>query len=412
MKRRFFSFSAAAAFALLLTGCSLLNSNEQQSAVKDSKTHYAADAVKPFVDSGELPGAISILCKGDLQETACLGWADLDKKLPIATDQIFMQASQTKGFCGVTIAMLVEEGKISLDDPVSKYLPEFKELKVAGKDKDGKKTLTPAKNVLTIRMVMNHTGGFPFEIPTKRKKGWPSISLRETAKEAASLPLQFEPGTKVLYSNTGIDIGAAVIEAVTGKTWDVFLQERVLDPLGMKDTSFRPTDEQLSRRISMYLINPGQKPKLVKSRSCMPAPHNGPGVHPSAGAGLWTTAADQVKFYRMLMNLGVGDNGVRLLKEETVKNLLGTSSRPPKMGQYSLGLVVNSKKGTISHGGAWKTKCTVIWKKKELSLWVVQLAGKYGTVFPWDKPWNKAVGKFFNSKFDDSETQAYTGRLK
>ena len=412
MKRRFFSFSAAAAFALLLTGCSLLNSNEQQSAVKDSKTHYAADAVKPFVDSGELPGAISILCKGDLQETACLGWADLDKKLPIATDQIFMQASQTKGFCGVTIAMLVEEGKISLDDPVSKYLPEFKELKVAGKDKDGKKTLTPAKNVLTIRMVMNHTGGFPFEIPTKRKKGWPSISLRETAKEAASLPLQFEPGTKVLYSNTGIDIGAAVIEAVTGKTWDVFLQERVLDPLGMKDTSFRPTDEQLSRRISMYLINPGQKPKLVKSRSCMPAPHNGPGVHPSAGAGLWTTAADQVKFYRMLMNLGVGDNGVRLLKEETVKNLLGTSSRPPKMGQYSLGLVVNSKKGTISHGGAWKTKCTVNWKKKELSLWVVQLAGKYGTVFPWDKPWNKAVGKFFNSKFDDSETQAYTGRMK
>ena len=176
--------------------------------LKQSKTKFAADALKPYVDSGSLPGAISIFCKGKVQETACVGWADVDRKIPMSLDRTYMQCSQTKGFCGVTIAILVEEGKISLDDPVAKYLPEFKNLKVAVKDKQGKTSLVPAKNILTVRMVMNHTGGFPFEIPTKSKKGWPGLSLRATAKEAAANPIMFEPGTAVRYSNTGIDIGA------------------------------------------------------------------------------------------------------------------------------------------------------------------------------------------------------------
>ena len=96
--------------------------------VKDSGTKFAAKFIQPLIDSGELPGAISILYKDGIQETACLGYADMEKKIPIAMDQAYMQCSQTKGFCGVTIAILVEEGKISLDDPVHKYLPEFKEL--------------------------------------------------------------------------------------------------------------------------------------------------------------------------------------------------------------------------------------------------------------------------------------------
>ena len=407
MKRKMILYPAAV-FAILLAGCATLTGKEQ-TVFKDSKTHYAADALKPFVDSGALPGAISILCKGNVRETACVGWADVEKKIPIATNQLFMQASQTKGFCGVTIAMLVEEGKISLDDPVSKYLPEFKELKIAGKDKDGKKTLTPAKNVLTIRMVMNHMGGFPFEIPSKRKKGWPGVSLRDTAREAASLPIMFEPGTKVQYSNTGIDIGAAVVEVVVGKTWDVYRKERVLDPLGMKDTTFNPTDEQLSRTITMYSVKEGEKPKRSKPSIWMPEPHNGPGIHPSAGAGLWTTAEDQLKFYRMLMNLGVGDNGVRILKEETVLKLLATSTRPPKHGNYSLGLVADFKNGIMAHGGAYRTTCSVNWRKKHVSLWVVQLIGKK---FPWNKEWSRAAEKFFAAKIDNSEAEAYTGRMK
>ena len=128
----------------------------------DSGTHFAADALKPFVESGELPGAISVFYKDGVQETACVGYADVAKKRPIKMDDPYMQCSQTKGFCGVTIAILVEEGKISLDDPVSKYLPEFATLWVKTSEKDGVRTLVKAKNTLTVRMVMNHTGGFPF----------------------------------------------------------------------------------------------------------------------------------------------------------------------------------------------------------------------------------------------------------
>ena len=378
---------------------------------QDSGTHYAADAVNPYIKSGECPGAISILYQNGKQETALFGYADAEKKIPISMDQLFMQCSQTKGFCGVTIAILVEEGKLSLDDPVAKYLPEFKNLKIARKGKDGKTTLVPAKNTLTVRMVMNHTGGFPFEVPTKRKKGWPSLPPRAAAREAAANPLLFEPGTKANYSNTGIDIGAAIVEVVSGKSWDLFLKERVFEPLEMKSSTFNPTDEQLKNIILLYNVKPGRKAKFQAFSPAMPLPHNGPNVYPSAGAGLWTTAADQYKFYKMLMNLGKGDNGVRILKEETVKNVLAASSRPAKLGQYSLGLAVNGK-GEMAHGGAWGTSARVNWQKQQLAIWIVQEIGTARTKCPRFIGWSKAAAKFFSEKNTKSSGDAYTGRMK
>ena len=162
----------------------------------ESQTTFAKDALMPYVQSGQLPGAINVFYKDGVQETACVGYADVAAKRPITMDDVFMQCSQTKGFCGVTIAMLVEEGRISLDDPVSKYLPEFKELWVLASNKDGVKTLVRAKNTLTIRMVMNHTGGFPFEISAKQGNikggGWSGgAPLRQTAANAGGSPLLF-----------------------------------------------------------------------------------------------------------------------------------------------------------------------------------------------------------------------------
>ena len=157
---------------LIIIGLAFLASvsftSQAQNKVKDSKTHYAEEVLKSYVESGQLPGAISVFYNDGVQETCCIGYADMEAKRKIGLDNAFMQCSQTKGFCGVTIAKLVEEGKISLDDPVSKYLHEFKTLWVIESEKDGVKTLRKAKNVLTIRMVMNHTGGFPFEISAKR----------------------------------------------------------------------------------------------------------------------------------------------------------------------------------------------------------------------------------------------------
>ena len=135
--KRMAAVLTASVLAVVLAGCCCKSScrevGRKLPPVRESKTAYASDALKPFVDSGELPGAISVLYNKGLQETACVGWADVDKKIPMSMDRTFMQCSQTKGFCGVTVAILVEEGKLSLDDPVSKYLPEFKELKIAVK---------------------------------------------------------------------------------------------------------------------------------------------------------------------------------------------------------------------------------------------------------------------------------------
>ncbi len=384
---------------------------------KDSKTHYAQEVLQPYVTSGQLAGAISVFYKDGVQETCCIGYADVAAKRPIRMDNVFMQCSQTKGFCGVTIAKLVEEGRLSLDDPVSKYLPEFGELWVLDGEKDGIKTLHKAKNVLTVRMVLNHTGGFPFEISAKRSDvrggGWSGgAPLRQTASIAAASPLLFEPGTRETYSNTGIDIGAAVVEVITGMKWEQYLKQEVLDPLGMKSTWFWPTDKQLKKKIELYEYKKDAPAEWREEMGWEQRPYNDSHVFPSAGAGLWTTANDQLKFYKMLMNLGVGENGVRILKEETVKNILARSTRPEGLGGYSLGLsapVEDNEDAWFGHGGAWGTNCTVNWHKKELKLWVIQSAGGPQ---PWSSEVDKAAEKFFAQPFNNSGVDAYTGRTK
>lgn len=400
-----------ASMAIVL-GCSSVSNK-----LDDSGTTFAKDALAPYIESGQLPGAINVFYKDGLQEIACVGYADVAAKRPITMNDVFMQCSQTKGFCGVTIAMLIEEGKIGLDDSVSKYLPEFKELWVQKYTTDSVKTLVKAKNPLTIRMVMNHTGGFPFEISAKQGNikggGWSGgAPLRQTAAIAAASPLLFEPGTKEQYSNTGIDIGAAIVEVVTGMRWEDFLKERVLDPLGMKSTSFWPTDKQLETQVEMYDVVKDAPAKYRLQNDMQQRPYNDAHVFASAGAGLWTTANDQLKFYKMLMNLGLGENGVRILKEETVKELLAKSTRPKGMGGYSLGLAApeeDTEDAWFGHGGAWGTNCMVNWHRKELKLWAVQLNGGPR---PWDSVRSEAEKKFFKYAIDNARTDAFTGRVK
>lgn len=402
--------------AVALFLCVACSQSRDTVAVRDSGTTFAQEALQQYVDSGRLPGAISVLYNNGIQETCCIGYADPRTKRPITMDDAFMQCSQTKGFCGVTIAKLVEEGKISLDDPVSKYLPEFSTLWVLDGKTDSTMTLHKAKNVLTVRMCLNHTGGFPFECSAKRKDvrggGWSGgAPIRQVASIAAESPVMFEPGTKALYSNTGIDIGAAVVETVTGMKWEKYLKETVLDPLGMKDTWFWPTDKQIENKIELFNIKEGQPSEWLEENPWEQRPYNDSHVFASAGAGLWSTANDQLKFYKMLMNLGIGDNGVRILKEETVKSILAVSTRPAGLGDYSLGLtapVVDSEDAWFGHGGAWGTNCVVNWHKKQLKLWVVQASS--GKRF-WGEAMAAAAEKFFNSEIDNS-SDAYVGRTE
>ena len=386
---------------------------------KDTGPASVKDALAPFVESGELPGAISVLYNNGRQEVSCVGYSNVEQKRPIGLDDVFMQCSQTKGFCGVTVAKLVEEGRLGIDDPVSKYLPEFKTLWIKGVETNDTMMLVKAKNVLTVRMCLNHTGGFPFEICAKQGNikggGWSGgAPLRQTAAIAAASPILFEPGTKVQYSNTGIDIAAAVVEIVTGERWEDYLRRTVLDPLEMKSTWFWPTDEQLTTQIEMYDCRKGAPATWKSENSMEQRPYNDSHVFASAGAGLWTTANDQLKFYKMLMNLGIGDNGARILREDTVKNLLAKSTRPAdlKDPRYSLGLVAPVEDGEgewFGHGGAWGTNCMINWHRKQLKLWVVQLNGGPR---PWDKARDEAANRFFSTAIDSSGVEAYTGRVQ
>ena len=402
--------------AAVLAGCCNCN------CPVESDTTFAEEVLAPYVKSGELPGAINVFYKDGVQETCCIGYADVTAKREITLDDVYMQCSQTKGFCGVTVAKLVEEGKLRLDDPVSMYLPEFKELWVETSKTNDVRKLEKAKNVLTVRMCLNHTGGFPFELANYQTMGgWSRrMPLRSVAATAAAAPLLFEPGTKVQYSNVGIDIGAAIVEKVSGQRWEDYLKANVLDPLGMKDSGFWPTDGQLEGKIEMYDVKGGETAKWRLENPSMQRPYNDDRVFSSAGAGLWTTVRDQLKFYKMLMNLGLGENGVRILKEETVKSILAVSTRPKDplkgdwaaAGGYSLGLaapVTDNEDAWFGHGGAWGTNCMVNWHKKELKLWACQFCGGPR---PWSKAREEAADRFFKATIDNSGADAYTGRMK
>lgn len=389
------SFAVMVLAAVCLTSIPVDAAKRQKE--RESGTCFAKEALQPYVESGELPGAISIFFKDGVRETCCIGYSDVSARKSISTKDIFMQCSQTKGFCGVTVAKLIEEGKVSLDDPVSDYLPEFKELWVRDSTVNGVRTLHKARNVLTVRMVLNHTGGFPFEVSAKRPDV-PGSScnggapLRQVASIAAATQLLFEPGTDVNYSNVGIDIAGAIVEVVTGMKWDEYLKREVLDPLGMKSSCFFPTDKKLDKRVKLYRCVENSPAGYLEDLPLVQSPYNDSHVFVASSGDLWTTAEDQFKFYKMLMNLGVGDNGARILKEETVKSLMLTSSRPEEFGWYSLGLTTDEN-GWTGHGGALGTSCFFDCRTKSLRLWVVQLEGKPR---PWMDALDKAADAFFN----------------
>ena len=198
------------------------------------------------------------------------------------------------------------------------------------------------------------------------------------------------------------------MEVVTGKRWEDFLRERILLPLGMKTTTFRPSAAQLAGKMEMYDVKGGQKAKHREYADSMQPPYGDDRVFASAGAGLWTCAREQVKFYEMLKNLGVGANGTRILKEETVRKLLAASTRPAGMDGYSLGLKVVGD-GWFGHGGAWGTKCMVNPDKRELDFWVVQ---QRGGSRPWKKAKDKVADAFFSEALDHAAADSYTGRMK
>jgi len=358
-----------------------------------------ARALQPFVDKQVTPGCVALVASKD--RVLCLetvGYSDLATKKPMQADNVFWIASMTKSLTGAALMMLVDEGKVSIDDPVEKYLPEFKgQMVVDAKDKDHPH---PPKHPVTIREMMDHTSGLP-QSEGLTSKGKQFTSLKDDIATYAAASLQWEPGSKFEYNNAGINTGGRIIEVISGMPYAQFMQERLLTPLGMKDTSFWPNQEQVQRiaRAGKFnadktvLENMDYNPEHVKdprvpegalslyNRSIILTYIN---HYAMPAGGLFSTATDVMKFCQMLLNGGVS-GGKRYLSEAAIKQMAtdnaGAALVKPEEG-YGVGCFVEKidleghpSIGSFGHRGAWKTMMWVD-PKKQLVMVLMQQCTK------------------------------------
>jgi len=283
------------------------------------------DAVlKADVEQGKIPGAVLLIArKGKISYFQSFGMRNKEKGLSMEKDSIFRIYSMTKSITAVAVAMLLEEGKILLTDPVSKYIPFFKDAKVAQitKDKAGKEvvTLVEPRNEITIEDLVTHTSGLSYffqPYPKAVQQAYltagmanmaqlSQLTLAEFCDKLATLPLAFEPGSQYLYGQS-YDVLARVIEVASGMPLDAFLKERIFKPLKMDDTGYRVTGRDISRLV--YLTP--QWPLYTDPTNLATKLFGG-------GTGLVSTAMDYARFAQMLLNGGELD-GVRLLGPRTV----------------------------------------------------------------------------------------------
>ncbi len=255
-------------------------------------------------DAREIPGAVSLVAiDGRIVHFDARGQLDLDSKKPMPRDAIFSLASLTKPITAAAVLMLVEEGRIRLTDPVSQFIPEFKDLNVGVSPSQA----VPASRPITIRDLLTHTSGLvaPPRIPTE-----PRATLAAVIPRFGAEPLEFQPGTRWMYSNTvAFDTLARIVEIVSGKTYDRFLRERMFEPLGMKDTAHVLDAAQKQRFARRYDIVPG---------GLKPFERADPPSYFGGGWGLHSTAQDYFRFAQMLLNNGEFE-GKRLLSPRAVE---------------------------------------------------------------------------------------------
>lgn len=328
-----------------------------------------ANVLQPFVDSHALAGAVTLVASKDkVLSLEAVGYADIAARKPMKTDALFWIASQSKPITAAALMMLVDEGKVSVDDPVEKYLPEFKDQWVAVEQEKDHVLLKRPKHPITIKNVLSHTSGLPFKSPMEQ----PTLDLFPLAVRVASyamLPLQFEPDTKYQYSNAGINTAGRIIEVVSGLSFEKFLDQRLFQPLGMKDTTFWPNPGQLKRLAKAYKpvkddleecpITQLKYPLNDRERQSMPA------------GGLFSTATDLSLFYRMIANGGVFA-GKRILSEQAVQQMTAkqTGELPTP---YGFGFSTGG--GQIGHGGAYGTNSSLDREHGLITIFLVQHAG-------------------------------------
>jgi len=348
-----------------LTGSLVLS---QSAFAADPQLPGIGSAMQELVAQNEVAGAVTVVvAKDKILHLESTGLADVAAKRPMTPDTLFWIASMTKPVTGAAILMLQDEGKLHASDPVAKHLPEFANLKTPS----GK----PAN--LTIAQLLTHTSGLG-EAPLPAAQN--AKTLAELVPLWLAAPMQYEPGEKWKYTQSGINAAGRIVEVVSGMSFDAFLQQRLFDPLAMKDTTFYPTDAQRTRLVTAYAKNKDTGAlEPVPPRPLYEGTRDRP---PQGNGGLYSTPRDYARFCQMLLAGGTLD-GRRYLSADALK-LLAT----PQTGDLPVGFFQNDASGqhgtkygwglgtsilrtphagvaamlspgTYGHGGAWGTQAWI-----------------------------------------------------
>jgi CubicO group peptidase (beta-lactamase class C family) len=349
-------------------------------AQSDHPLNEIPGKMQTFVDKGEISGIVALVADREkVLHLSAVGVTDIDSKRPMKTDDIFWIASMSKPITGVTVAILKDEGKLSFDDPVAKHLPEFADIKVAQNGASANPT-----RPITLRDLMTHTSGLG-ELTTRE----PHWTLEQLSKALAKTQLRFQPGTRWSYSTAGIDILGRVVEVVSGVEYGKFIQTRLFDPLGMKETTFAPTAAQAARFAKNYRLNATSNTlEPVEIAYLYKTEITDTQRAPMGGAGLFSTAEDLCRFYQMMLNNG-SLNGKTILKPETVAEMTSkqTGNLQARAGMpWGLGFCViedpsamecnnTLMPGTFGHGGAHGTNSWADPKTGDIYILMLQRGG-------------------------------------
>ncbi len=314
----------------------LVNGNPESQGISEKRLERIDGMFQEAIENKEIPGAVALVARnGKIVYYKAFGVADHTTKSKFRPSSIFRIASQTKAITSTAVMMLWEEGKFKLDDPISKWIPEFKNPKILDSlHQDGSYTTHPAKNEITIRHLLTHTSGLGYGQIDGDKRftqiyedvgivdlfTTDDVTVGENIKKLAVLPLHHEPGSKFYYGE-GLDVLGYFVEIISGMPFDQFLKSRLFNPLGMEDTFFYLPKSKHNRLVPVQTKENGNWIKYPTTFYNPDYPKEGSQTYFSGGAGLVSTALDYTKFLQMYLNKGVF-NGHRILSRKTIELIM------------------------------------------------------------------------------------------
>lgn len=351
--------------------------------------------LQKLVDNGTIPHAVTFVAHhGKVIHNKAFGWRNIDAKIPCNKDDYFRLASQTKAITATAVMTLFEEGKILLDDPIKKYIPEFTNPQVllSFNEKDSTYTSRPASTDITIRHLLTHTSGISYGngsplLKIFTKKGIPTLNtlenktLSEVIRALATCPLEHDPGTKFTYGMS-LDVLGYLIEVVSGIPVDQYFKTRIFEPLGMNNTYFYLPKGKENRMVTLYQKDKNTPLTPNKSQLYQSFPYSGAQTLFSTGAGLSGSIEDYARFCQMILN-GGEFNGKRILGRKTVE-LMCRNQVKDLRGEIGFGLAFDdfrpeyihesiASEGSLRWGGMFGTDYVIDPKEDLILLFYINL---------------------------------------